>query len=331
MPKFTRKNYLTQSIDLHEQTSEHHCDWSRPIKNTMLPPVPSDILTLNPKFSVLYQDLSHNRLQQDGTSKPDNKDLHKARTEAYKRETVRRNLQDIVYRGEALPDELRDLGLLIAATLGGEVAPDDLSIVEGELARLPCYSTDIAALLSKQFAESASRLSAVAIVGGGSHEVWPHSVAKLGSDVVSQHQYLRRSRSVLVDAAQELQDIHRQVLEVSVRVLEQVIHGAVARHGKATADHLAILANGISKKVDMHHAQLTQHIYTAEIQSAIRSALSTMKDSHTDVRFHLREAEERLAQYNSARGMKNMVKEYAELLAETRKVEAEIARLKGGM
>ncbi|KAK4552834.1 hypothetical protein LTR86_010168 [Recurvomyces mirabilis] len=307
----------------------------------MLPPVPNEVLISNPKFAVLYQDLSHNRLQQDGTSKPDSramqehdqlqKDLHKARTEAYKREIIRQSLQDTVYRGEALPDELRDLVLLIAATLGGGVAPDDLSIVEGELARLQCYSPDIAALLSKHFAERASRLSAVAIVGDGSHEAWPNSVAKLGSDVVSQHDYLRRSRSVLVGAAQELQDFHRQVLEVSVRVLEQVIHGAVARHGKARADHLAMVADGISKKVDMHHAQLTQHIYTTEIQSAIRSALSTLKDSYTDVRLRLREAEGRLALYHSARGMNILVKEYAELLAETQKVEAETARLKGGV
>ena len=167
-------------------------------------------------------------------------------------------------------------------------------------------------------------------VGDESYVAWPDSVSSLRSVVASQQDSLRRSRSALVEAAQELQHVHRQVLELSVRVVEQVIHGGIARHSKGKADYLAMVADGISRKLHMQHAQLTQHIYTLEVQAAMHSMLSTLKDNHADVRVRVRECEEKLAQYDSARGMNSMVKEYAELQAEAQRVGAEILRLKGG-
>ena len=102
---------------------------------------------------------------------------------------------------------------------------------------------------------------------------------------------------------------------------------SVARHTKAKADHLATVAEGIGKKLSVQHAQLLQQVYTAETEDAIKARTASMQAESLDLKRAIREATEKLEQYQSARGMQGMVKEYAEILSETERVKAEILRL----
>lgn len=104
----------------------------------------------------------------------------------------------------------------------------------------------------------------------------------------------------------------------------------MARGTKAKADYLAVVAEGMSKKLLLQHGQLMQQIYTPEIQGILRNKQEDLDAESLSLKRKVREMDERLAAYRQERGMKQMVGEYAELLRETERVEREIDRLETG-
>lgn len=56
-------------------------------------------------------------------------------------------------------------------------------------------------------------------------------------------------RIALADLASAVLATHRQLLETGIRILEQTMHGAVARGVRARAEHLAVVAKGMELKL----------------------------------------------------------------------------------
>jgi len=83
----------------------------------------------------------------------------------------------------------------------------------------------------------------------------------------------------------------------------------------------------MSKKLAVQQGQLMQQVYSAEMTDFLRTKANEMDAESRVLRRKTREAEEKLAEYRQARGMEQMVKEYAEILRETEKVKDEVERL----
>ncbi|KAK5724177.1 hypothetical protein LTR17_013559 [Elasticomyces elasticus] len=304
----------------------------------MLPPVDLEVLAVNPKFDTLYRDLCTTKLNEDATTQLDVKvnkehdalreELRRTHLEDAKRDTIRTILQDLAYRDEALPDDLRELVALTAAMLGGEIAEEDKDLVSAELERFTEHALHISAAISKRLKEDSDVL--VRLLANGesiSQANITANIQQLKNNAAKDRTDLAHSRLDLVSDVQQLHSLYRQTMEASIRILEQTIHGSVARGTKAKADYLATVAEGMSKKLNVQHGQLLQQVYSSEMQEALKARASAMQDESVALRRKIRDAEEKLDQYRSVKGLQSMAKEYAEIVKESEKVKDDIARL----
>ncbi|TKA32729.1 hypothetical protein B0A50_00954 [Salinomyces thailandicus] len=307
----------------------------------MLPPAETTLLAANPKFEALHRDLCSNKLNDNGTSRLDAKavkereileeELRKARIDTVKRTLVQSGLNDLAYRGEELPEELRDLVSLAAAALNGDVAEEDRDVVADELDAFEAHAPVIASALSKQLQQDVTTIACLASPSNPppTNELASH-VQGLQNSVAAFRAQLAKSRITLTQELPKVHELYRQVIETSIRILEQTIHGSVARGTKTKADYLAVVAEGMAKKLAVQHAQLMQQVYTPEVRNDLKAKASRLDAEGVTLKRRIRDAEEKLAEYRQARGMKQMIAEYAELLREIEKVESEISRVEKG-
>lgn len=125
----------------------------------------------------------------------------------------------------------------------------------------------------------------------------------------------------------QVHELYRQILSSSVRLLEQTIHGSVSRASKAKAEYLAIVAEGMAKKLGMQYQQLLSQVYSGKMQDELRERFAEMSREERSIRRKIESADEKLEQYRSGRGMEGIANEYAEILGETTRVRGDIAKL----
>ncbi|KAK1055194.1 hypothetical protein LTR74_015844 [Friedmanniomyces endolithicus] len=304
----------------------------------MLPPIESSVLVANPKFEVLYRDLCGNKLNENGSSKLDVKaqkerdvlrqELYRIRLEDARREVIRASLEDSAYRDDSLPDDLRELVALAAAMLGGEVWDEDSGLVNAELESFNTHTTSIGRAISERLNEDASTLrQLLGIENHRSATSITQTIQNLQSSTSTSQIQLDRSRLALAGNVEHFHALQRQILESSIRILEQTIHGSVARSTKSKTEYLAIVAEGMNKKVGLQHTQLMQLFYSSDVQEALRNQADTTRMECTTLRAKVRDAEGKLEEYRAVKGMQGIAKEYAEILKVSEKVKEETARL----
>ncbi|KAI6815767.1 hypothetical protein KC340_g1154 [Hortaea werneckii] len=307
----------------------------------MLPLADTTILGANPKFAALYRDLSSNKLNADGTSKLDakalkeheafEKDIQAAQVKSAKRQIIQSGLSDLVYRGDELPEELQDLVGITAASLAGDIGDEDKDIIADELESFHEYALRIAEAISKNIQKDTTALASLLSPENAPRvEELANTIRKIQKNLASSTSRLSELRISLAQEIPSVHELYREIIETSIRILEQTIHGSVARGTKAKADYLAVVAEGMSKKLALQHGQLMQQIYTPEIQETLRNKQDDLDAESLSLKRKVREMDERLAAYRQERGMKQMVGEYAELMRETERVEREIDRLETG-
>lgn len=64
------------------------------------------------------------------------------------------------------------------------------------------------------------------------------------------------TRMRITELGDQIHGVYRELFEVSVRIIEQTLHGSVARGGKARAEHLASVAKGMELKLQYVHLVL---------------------------------------------------------------------------
>lgn len=74
-------------------------------------------------------------------------------------------------------------------------------------------------------------------------------VVSLLNSIPSQHSAIMSTRNRIVDLSEQISSTHREILELTIRVLEQTMHGSVARGIKARAEHLSAVAKGLDLKI----------------------------------------------------------------------------------
>lgn len=138
---------------------------------------------------------------------------------------------------------------------------------------------------------------------------------------------LARKRLELAQQGTELHAQHRRLLETCIRILEQAIHGSVSRATKAKADYFALVAEGMGKKLGIQHQQMLAQLYSSDMQEALQQRHESLAKEDRSLKRTIMEMEERLELYDQVKGMKAIAQAYREVLNETEKVKAELARL----
>jgi uncharacterized protein YdiU (UPF0061 family) len=155
----------------------------------------------------------------------------------------------------------------------------------------------------------------------------PEALAELSKSVAAYRADLAATRIDITHEIGKVHELYRQVLTNSIRLLEQEIHGSVSRASKAKADYLAIVAEGMAKKLGIQHQQLLSQVYSSDLQEVLQERSEELSREDRSIRRKLDQAQEKLQQYRAGRGMEGMANEYAEILSETARVREEITRL----
>ena len=153
------------------------------------------------------------------------------------------------------------------------------------------------------------------------------NIRTMKSSISTSQMKLHESRLALAQEASKLHDLHRQVIERSIRILEQTIHGSVARGAKAKTDYLALVAEGMDKKVNLQRFQLLAQVDSPVFQEALEARLVELQEAKRSASRKVRDAEEKLDEYKKVQGMNVLAQEYADLLKETERVQSDIDRL----
>ena len=155
----------------------------------------------------------------------------------------------------------------------------------------------------------------------------PEALAELSKTVAAYKTDLAATRLDITHESGKVHELYRQVLTNTIRLLEQEIHGSVSRASKAKADYLAVVAEGMAKKLGIQHQQLLSQVYSNDLQEVLQQRSEELSREDRNIRRKLDLAQEKLQQYRAGRGMEGMANEYAEILSETARVREEITRL----
>lgn len=154
-------------------------------------------------------------------------------------------------------------------------------------------------------------------------------VQDLNTSITTSRSQTSKSRQSLTQEATKLHATYRKLVSTSIRILEQTIHGSVARGTKAKADYLATVAEGMSKKLGVQHGQLMVQLYSPEVQDTLVAKRTELEGEIKGAKRRVREAEEKLEEYEATGGMEGLAREYAEVFGESERVKMEVGRLKG--
>lgn len=152
-------------------------------------------------------------------------------------------------------------------------------------------------------------------------------VNKILLDLDSRRQRLQTSRMGLADEAAGLLALYQKLYTASIRVLEQTIHGSVARGSRTHAEYLLQMTEGMHKKLQLTETQVMQQVYSAEVKEALKVRGQDLLRETAVWKRKTRDLESSLRDYESIRGMKQLADSYAEVQREIRKVQADLDRL----
>lgn len=137
-----------------------------------------------------------------------------------------------------------------------------------------------------------------------------------------------------LDAAHEassLLSLYRTAMEMSIRILEQVIHGKVARSTKGKAEYLSTVAEGMSRKLQLQQIQLCSMTSSPDLEETLRSRADELERETVALKRKVREKREVLEEYKAGQGgVEGMAREYARILGESERVRGDIERLEDG-
>lgn len=153
---------------------------------------------------------------------------------------------------------------------------------------------------------------------------------------------LAATRLHLTHEATHIHALSRQALERCIRTLEQVLHGSVSRSTKARAEYCQIVAEGMSKKLQVQRAQLLSQTKSPEWEAALHTHAAHVDREHMACKRRIREVEEQLEAYYqqttsattttgtgmSSRGVSAAeYQQYSEIIREVSKMRADIAKV----
>ncbi|KAL1297925.1 hypothetical protein AAFC00_006438 [Neodothiora populina] len=327
----------------------------------MLPHPDLDVLSANPQFAALYSDLQKNRLHGNGASKLRDlkelkksnefqKALHEVRVREAKNAILRDSLRVVAFEQGVVPEELQQVMQIVSAQLDGNVNDADGEIIDGEIEYFMEEIDTIAPVIGDHLQRNVELISTAA----GLHHPIPRSfrggaktdchldpsdppndllehTTNLKIALDTNRAALSASRIELGTQISSLLIIHTRLYETLIRVLEQVIHGKVARHTRAKAAYLAVVAEGMEKKFAVLKAQVVSQVYDKQTQQVLIHKMDEVQDEGRRVVNILRRREAMLEELESkGRGLEKVVEDVKAVKEEIAKVREEVERLESG-
>lgn len=127
-----------------------------------------------------------------------------------------------------------------------------------------------------------------------------------------------------------LLSLYRTATELSIRILEQTIHGSICRSTKTKAEYLATVAEGMSRKLQLQSNQLMAATKSPEMEAALAGKAEKLEMESGLLKRKVREARGLLEEYRDGGGVEGLAREYARILGEAERVRGDIERLEGG-
>jgi len=297
-------------------------------------------LSSNPQFASLYRDLCKTKLNSDGSTKDTDvrsvrsndvfaEDFEQARVKAARRDIVRDAIHHVAYHGNELPDELQLVVLIVSAQLDGRLEPEDQDIADGQTEDFLKSIKEIACHVSNHLIQNATFLATLACTDGhgkGSDQLTVR-LKDIAMDVDRSRKGLNDSRIALSNTTSKTLLLYQILLETSIRRLEQVIHGSVARGTRTQAEYLAHVAEGLDKKLRIMDMQVMQQVYSPDIKEAFKTKEQEFVREHAGLKRRVRDLEAMQEEYDGVKGMRAMAETYVGVRREIERVKSEIERL----
>jgi diphthamide biosynthesis protein 3 len=234
-----------------------------------------------------------------------------------------------------------------------EILEDDLVFFQSNtsaiVSALSAHLQQTSILLSKLLsADSAGAPSTNYSTTSDISKLLPNAGA-LQTTIATQTAAISSTRLRITELADQIHAQHREILEAAVRILEQTVHGSVARGVKAKAEHLAVVAKGLNFKIQYvslfplshtiptslrltrHHRILEQAdplMTDAALNQSLQSYNSHLNSVERGLTARKETASTALQEYErTGSGMAEIAKRYAEVVRECEGVKADIARL----
>jgi len=307
----------------------------------MLPPIPVSVLDQNPRFHQLYKDISTSRLNPDASSRlikqqraqaDIEKQLQVLRKESLQKDLLQESLTTIANQLHDLPLEIRTSCLIVAGQLRGGVSAAEMAMLKDVLDDFAKNAAAIAAALSKALRQLATRLATLLSADEG-RDARPADVGQLAASaakVLAQNAAaalrIAQLRARVSDLSNQIAAAHREILEASVRILEQTLHGSVSRGVRAKAEHLAVVAKGLDLKIRI--LDVSDPLRSnSDLRDALEFYNEHLGDEKRRYEAKLKETQNEVEGYEKEKGMAEIGKRFAELLGKCNDVKAEVARL----
>lgn len=258
--------------------------------------------------------------------------LTTARSTLLSTQILTSTLTSLPSRAPTLPDELHACIDLVSALLSGQIPdPSERDILSGDVATFLDNIDIIATAVSTQLQTLTNHLCTIA---SPLDVPAPSSLPTVAEDLITSAtlnlpQELLAARTELTNILTSLLSLHKQILESSIRILEQTQHGSLARHTKARAELLHSRATLLGLQAKCY---TFGHPPPAEFVAALKEFRKSQGTGERALRDREALAKQSLRLYEQAgeKGVRELAKRKGYLEGETRRIEREIASLERG-
>jgi len=158
----------------------------------------------------------------------------------------------------------------------------------------------------------------------------PLNVTVLLNLISTQASTIATTRARIADLMEALSNVNREALESGIRVLEQTVHGSVARAAKARAENAGVVAKGLELKIKIL-AKTDPVLNDPQISSALESYAKHLASTENELLAKVSKLEKELNAYHEqGAAMTQIVNRYSQLMKKKAGLNSEIQRLKHG-
>jgi len=188
--------------------------------------------------------------------------------------------------------------------------------------------------VSKHLQETGRIISSLASASSNNGASKNGDIATLASQAIAlqesintQSTSISLTRSRVTELGDQLHASYCDLFETSIRLLEQTIHGSIARGSRARAEHLAVVAKGMELKLQIL-AQTDAMLTDPALQTELEAYRVRLEGVAEELGGKAVEAERALAEYGRAgKGMGEIARRFAEVRRECEGVKEEIEKL----
>ena len=237
-------------------------------------------------------------------------------------------LQAVASRLNELPPDLIESCNIVSAQLRGELSTSDQEILADDidyfLASIPAISQAISSHLV-----STGHLITTLLSSGSETDISKlvSLATELHDSIPNQSTSISLTRSQITNLTTTLHSTYTLLLEHSIRLLEQTLHGSIARGTRSKAEHLSTVAKGLELKLSvmaLTDPSLTDPGMLGELEG-YRDRLAGRAEELSE---QVAQNERTLGEYGRAgKGMLEIARRFVEARSECQAVREEIARL----